>query len=38
MSLFEVAHGYKPRKPLDILPMSVHARVSKSAESFARRI
>ena len=25
MSLFEVVHGYKPRKPLD-LPMSIHAQ------------
>jgi len=38
MSPFEVVHGYKPRKPLDLLPMSFHARVSESAESFARRI
>jgi len=38
MSPFEVVHGYKPRKLLDLLPMSLHARVSESAESFARRI
>ena len=38
MSPFEVVHGYKPRKPLDLLPMSLHARVSESAESFAHRI
>jgi len=38
MSPFEVVHGYKPRKPLDLLHMSFHARVSESAESFARRI
>lgn len=38
MSPFEVVHGYKPRKPLDLLPMSLNARVSESAESFARRI
>ncbi|KAL3577705.1 hypothetical protein D5086_019209 [Populus alba] len=38
MSPFEVVHGYKPKKPLDLLPMSLHARVSESAESFARRI
>jgi hypothetical protein len=38
MSSFEVVHGYKPRKPLDLLPMSLHARVYESAESFARRI
>ena len=38
MSLFEVVHGYKPKKPLDLFPMSIHARVSESAESFACRI
>jgi len=38
MSPFEVVHGYKPRKPLDLFPMSIHARVSESAESFACRI
>jgi len=38
MSHFKVVHGYKPRKPLDLLPMSIHARVSKSVESFACRI
>ena len=38
MSPFEVIYGYKPRKPLDLIPMSLHARVSESAKSFARRI
>jgi hypothetical protein len=33
MSLFEVIHGYKPRKPLHLLLMSLHARVSESVES-----
>ena len=28
MSPFEVVRGYKPRRPLDLLPMSLHARVS----------
>jgi hypothetical protein len=37
-SPFEVVHGYKPRKLLDVLPMSLHAKVSESAESFACRI
>lgn len=31
MSPFEIVHGYKPRRPLDLLPMSPHARVSKFA-------
>jgi hypothetical protein len=29
MSPFEIVHGYKPRKPLDLLPMSPHATVSE---------
>ena len=31
-------HGYTPRKPLDLLPMSPHVRISESAEAFARLI
>ena len=38
LSPFEVVHGYKPKKPLDIFPMSLHAKMSKSIEYFARRI
>lgn len=34
MSAFEVLHGYKPRRPLDRLPMSSNARVSKSTIEF----
>ena len=34
-SPFEIVHGYKPRKPLDLIPLSIHARISESAESFA---
>ena len=37
-SPFEVVHGYTPRKPLDLLPMSPHVRISESAEAFARHI
>uniref|UniRef100_A0A2N9IA60 Reverse transcriptase n=1 Tax=Fagus sylvatica TaxID=28930 RepID=A0A2N9IA60_FAGSY len=36
ISPFEVVHGYPPRKPLDLLPMSPHVRVSESAEAFAQ--
>jgi hypothetical protein len=36
MSPFEVVHGYKPRKPLDLIPMSPHASVSMSAEAFSQ--
>ena len=38
MSLFAIVHGYKPRKPLDLLLMSFHAKVYGSTESFACRI
>ena len=34
-SPFEVVHGYTPRKPLDLLPMSPHVTISESAEAFA---
>ena len=37
-SPFEIMHGYTPRKPLDLLPMSPHVRISKSVEAFARHI
>ena len=37
-SPFEVVHGYTPRKPLNLLPMSPHVRISESAEAFARHI
>ena len=38
MSHFEVVHEFKPKKLVDLLPMSPHTRVSKSAEFFARHI
>ena len=34
-SPFKVVHGYTPRKPLDLLPVSPHVRISESAEAFA---
>ena len=36
-SPFEVVHGCTPRKPLDLLPMSPHVRISESAKVFAAR-
>ena len=36
MSPFEVVHGYKPRKPTDLIPLPQHARVSSTAESFTQ--
>ena len=35
---FEIVHGYKPRAPVDLIPMSPTQRVSESAESFALRM
>ena len=37
-SPFEVVHGYTPRKPLGLLPMSPYVRISESVEAFARHI
>jgi hypothetical protein len=36
VSAFEVVHCYKPGLPLYIFLMSLHARVSKSANAFAQ--
>lgn len=38
MSPFEVVHGYKARKPLDLLPMSPYIWMSELADSFARHV
>ena len=38
MSPFEVVHGYKARKPLDLLPMSPSIQMSELADSFARHV
>ena len=37
-SPFEVVHGYKPRTPIDLIPISPLHKVSESAESFAQRM
>ena len=37
-SPFEIVHGYKPRKPVDLIPLPTHARTSELAESFAQHI
>jgi len=31
MSSFEIVHGYKPKKPIDLIPMAQHPRVSEFA-------
>ena len=38
MSPFEIVHGYKPMKPLDLVPLPTHTRVSESADSFAQHV
>ena len=38
MSLFEVVHGYKPRKLIDFILMTQHPRVSELAYAFASHI
>ena len=37
-SPFEIIHGYKPNRPLDLIPLPNHTRVSESAESFTQHI
>ena len=37
-SPFEIVHGYKPRRPVDHIPLPSHARVFESAESFAQHV
>ena len=37
-SPFEIVHGYKPRKPCDLIPLPIHARTSESAESYAQHV
>ena len=31
-------HGYYPKKPVDLIPLLMHARVSESASSFIEHI
>ena len=38
MSPFEVVHGYKSRKPIDLIPMTQHPRVFELAFAFALHI
>jgi len=33
MSSFEVVHGYKPRKPIDLSPMTHHPMVAEAASA-----
>ena len=34
-SPFKVVHGYQSNKPLNLIPLPLHARVAESAKSFA---
>ena len=38
MSPFEVVHSYKLRKPIDLIPMTHHPRVSESAFVFVLHV
>ena len=38
MSPFEVAHGLAPRKPLDLVPLDPHVRVSEDGVAFAQHV
>jgi len=38
LSPFEVVTGYQPRKPINLLPMSIGDRPSASVESFAQHL
>lgn len=38
MSLFEIVHGYQPKKLVDLIPVPMHARVARSAKSFAQYV
>jgi len=38
MSQSEVVHGYKSRKPINLIPITQHPRVSESASAFASHI
>jgi len=38
ISSFEVVHGYKPKKPIYLSPMTHHPRISKSASAFTSHV
>ena len=38
VSPFEIAHGLAPRKPLDLVPLDPHIRVSEYGVSFAQHV
>ncbi|CAA6674598.1 unnamed protein product [Spirodela intermedia] len=38
MSPFEIAHGLAPRKPLDLVPLDPHVRVSEDGVTFAQHV
>jgi len=38
MSLFDIVHDYKPKKSIDLIPMTQHPIVSESASTFASHI
>jgi len=38
MSTFEVVHDYKPKKPIDLIPMTHHPRVSELASAIPSHV
>ena len=38
MSPSEVVHNYKPEKPIDLIPMTLHPKVSEFASTFVSHI
>ena len=38
MSQFEIVHGYKPKKHIDLIPMTHHLRVSEYASTFTSHV
>ena len=38
MSPFEVVHNYKPKKPIDLIPITHHIRVSELASAIASHV
>lgn len=38
LSPFEIVHGYRHRKPLDLVPLSPHVCTSKSMKAFTQHV
>ena len=38
MSPFQVMYGHQPRKPIDFVPLPLHAHILESVEEFAQHV